>query len=68
MIYQKKSPKFCFLARLTNENYDFLCQMAGELSLAAALNELLKQAKANGITFCERREPQHTIGVNTYVR
>lgn len=68
MIYQKKSPKSCFLARLTNENYDYLCRIAGELSLAAALNELLEKAKASGITFCERKHSQNTIGVNTYVR
>jgi hypothetical protein len=60
-IYQKKSPKTCFTARLTNDNYDRLCRMAGELSLAAALNRLIELAQKAGVTFCERRCIQGTI-------
>jgi hypothetical protein len=68
MIYQKKSPKSCFTARLTNENYDFLCRIAGELSLAAALNEVVKKAKESGITFCNSKRPDHTIGAEYHAR
>ncbi len=61
LIYQKKSPKAQLLVRLTIENYDFLCRIAGELSLAAALNRLIERAKESGITFCTTRNSQGTI-------
>jgi len=68
MIYQKKSPKTCFVARLTDANYDFLCQIAGELSLAAALNRVIEQAKQSGITFCNPQNQEYIMRGNTYAR
>lgn len=43
MIKQKPSPKTAYLLRLTNENYDFLCRVVGEESIALYINNLIAQ-------------------------
>lgn len=68
MIYQKKSPKTVLFIRATNENYDFVCRLAGELSLSAFLNKLLDEMRESDSTFCIAHTNSKTIGADSYVR
>lgn len=69
MIYQKKSPKTVLPIRMTNENYDFVCKAAGELSLAAYVNRLIEQMRGKSDTaFCKDQTQKANIGANQYAR
>jgi hypothetical protein len=67
VIYQKKSPKTVIPIRLKNENYDFACKDAGELSIAAYVNQLIEKRQSDTAS-CNSDSHDNTIGANNYVR
>jgi hypothetical protein len=55
VIIQKRSPKTRLDILVTNENFDRLYRLAGELSLGAAINLLIEQAYTR---FCQQQEAE----------
>jgi len=68
MIQQPYGPKTPLLVRLTNENYDYLYRIAGEQSLALALNCLIEERRKRDIGFCNSSVTSITLKENSNVR